>query len=215
VADHLRQQGRRVVVPALAADSPPYHRKFAESVGRAVADSGPVVLIGHSGAGALLPEIAAVLDAQVAAAVFVDAVLPRPEASWFDTAPAELREHLAGLARDGRLPPWHEWFPPGAVESLLPGRELRERFVAELPRLPVAYFQEPAPATRLDIDCAYVRLSAPYDGAADEAERLGWWVRRLDADHLAMLTQPEQIADAVTEAASVRRRRTRCPPDPA
>src|SRR5437763_395646 len=84
--------------------------------------------------------------------------------------------------------------------NLLPDRELRRRFVKELPRLPLAYFQEQAPAARAPARSGYVRLSAAYDGAADEAARLGWPVWRLDADHLAMLTRPRLVADAVAEA---------------
>jgi hypothetical protein len=53
-----------------------------------------VVLAGHSGAGALLPaivdEIAAggdAADVAVHCAIFVDAILPHPGQTWFETAP--------------------------------------------------------------------------------------------------------------------------------
>jgi len=102
--------------------------------------TGAVVLIGHSGAGALLPAAAEAAGMPVAAAVFVYAILPHPGASWFDTAPPVLREQLHGLARDGQLPAWHHWFPPDALTELVPEEDLRRRFIAELPRLPLAYF---------------------------------------------------------------------------
>ena len=56
---------------------------MAEGV-RAARSAEPLVLVGHSGADALLPSVAAACDAAVAAAVFVDAILPHPGASWFD-----------------------------------------------------------------------------------------------------------------------------------
>src|SRR5205823_5194873 len=97
----------------------------------------PVVLVAHSGAGALVPSVAVACDGVVEAAVFVDAILPHPGTSWFDNAPASLREHLRTLAADTWLPPWHQWFPPGTLDDLLPDPDLRSRFIAELPRLPV------------------------------------------------------------------------------
>ena len=152
---------------------------------------------------ALLPAIAAEIaargdaaDVAVHGAIFVDAILPHPGQTWFETAPASLGEHLVGLAREGVLPRWNEWFPAEAVSALLPEAALRDRFVADLPELPLAYFYETAPLVPgwPPGHCAYMRLSEAYDEFADEAERLGWPVRREDADHLAMLTQPDRIA---------------------
>jgi hypothetical protein len=133
-------------VAGVAEGGPPYYRKFAEAAAGSVTGpdrEAPVVLVGHSGAGPLLPAVAEVLDGRVPAAVFVDALLPHPGRSWFDTAPGPLRKQLAGLVRAGRLPPWNAWFPSDAFVPLLPDEDLREPFVAELPRLPVAYFEEP------------------------------------------------------------------------
>ena len=80
--------------------------------------------------------------------------------------------------------------------ALLPEAGLRERFVADLPELPLAYFYETAPQVACwpPAHCAYLRLSEPYDELADEAGRLGWPVRRENSDHLAMLTQPDRVA---------------------
>lgn len=191
VAEVLRRRGFPVQgVPSGFPDRPPYHAKLVEAARSVRGD----VVVGHSGAGALLPAIAQHGDRGM---VFVDAVLPRPGRSWFETAPPALGEQLLGLAREGWLPPWHEWFPREAFEDLPP--RLRDRFFAEVPRLPLAFFEEPAPAAP-ESRSAYVRLSETYDLFADEAARRGWPVYRENADHLAMLTQPDRIADVVVRA---------------
>ncbi|HVW40536.1 MAG TPA: alpha/beta hydrolase [Amycolatopsis sp.] len=196
MAAHLRSLGRSAVVPALTEvldGEPPYYPRFADVVA-ACAGAGPVVLAGHSGAGSVLPAVAERLGDRVRAAVFVDAPLPHPGRSWFDTAPPDLRDGMKNLAHDGRLPRWHELFPPGMVEALVPDPALWARFVAELPRVPLPYFEEPAPRAPI-AHGVYVRLSEAYDREAAEAARLGWPVHRLDADHLAPLTRPAMVGD--------------------
>jgi pimeloyl-ACP methyl ester carboxylesterase len=201
-AASLHAAGYHVAVPSLSGvveGGPPSYRRLAVWVAETIRHANPpgaVVLVGHSGAGALLPAAAQATDTPVAAVVFVDAVLPHPELSWFDTAPPALRRQLGGLARDGRLPAWHQWFPPEVLAELLPEEDLRWRFIAELPRLPLAYFEERAPVVSgwPAARCGYLRLSGAYDQVADEAERQGWLVVREPADHLAMLTRPATIA---------------------
>jgi hypothetical protein len=199
VAETLRHAGHQVVVPSLLdAIVAPYHRNLATAAAGGV--TGPVVVVGHSGAGVLLPAIAETLD--VRAAVFVDAVLPHPGTSWLATVSEELRAQGAGLVHDGRLAPWHTWFPAEMLDRLLPDPEIRARIVAEIPSVPAAYLGEPAPETQLSpaVRCAYVRLSDAYDDEVAEAERHGWWVRRVDMDHLAIVTRPDRIAALIIEA---------------
>ena len=131
-------------------------------------------------------------------------MLPQPGRSWFDTAPPGLETQLRGIADDGLLPPYHEWFAPGTLTEVVPDPMRRHRLIAENPRLPVAYFDEPAPPSRLadSVACAFVRLGAPFDAAADKAERLGWWVARREWDHLRMLSDPESVADLIAQAIS-------------
>ena len=60
---------------------PPYYRRLAGRVAQGIteqAPAGPLTLVGHSGAGALLPAVTHDTGATVAAAVFVDAILPHP-----------------------------------------------------------------------------------------------------------------------------------------
>ena len=201
----LESMDRSALVPSLARVTdaePPWIPKLAGRVVeelRAVPPKSDVALVVHSGAGALVPAIHAVAGPRVTAAVFVDAVIPRPGRSWFDTAPPTLSRRLRELSQDGVLPPWDQWFTPDAIPSHLPDEALRSRFLAELPRLPLAYFEEAAPeAAGWDaIRCGYLQLSEAYEEATREAAARGWLTHHEPSDHLAMVTQPEAIATAL------------------
>jgi pimeloyl-ACP methyl ester carboxylesterase len=207
-AEVLQENGFSCIVPdltVLATTSPPYYPNYATAAAAAVDDgTEPVIVVAHSAAGALLPAIAEAVGDRTHAAVFVDATLPQPGRSWFDTAPPGQEAQLRGLADHGLLPPWHEWLSRAALEELVPDPSRRRRLIAEIARMPLAYFDEPAPPARFadSVACAFLRLGAPFDRAADKAERLGWWVARRNWDHLRMITAPEEVADLISQAIS-------------
>jgi hypothetical protein len=196
VAPLLQARGHGVALPDLTpimAGDGPYYPELAEAV-TAVIDE-PSVLVVHSGAGALVPAIATL--APVRSVVFVDALLPHPGESWFSGVPEELGAHLRGMAKGGKLPPWHAWWPKGAMERLLPDRAAGAAFLAEQTELPLAYFEEAAPEIALTTPSAYLQLSEAYAGDADVAEGAQWPVLRLNLNHLGMLTHPHPVADAI------------------
>ena len=200
-AKALRRRGHAVETPVwrrLGDLEGDIYEALADDLARQVAPAGEgALLVAHSGAGALVPALAAKLAARVRGAVFVDAILPHPGRSWFDTAPAMLRDELRAGVSDGWLPAWHAWWPPGALERLVPDDALRAGLTDELAPIPAAYFEAPAPAIPLEAPAAYLRLSGAYDAEAAEAETKGWPVRRLALDHLAILTRPEPVALAL------------------
>jgi len=206
-ATALRSIDRPTLVPSLAGVTdaePPWIPKLADRVAEALRRDRPesrVALIVHSGAGALVPAIHAILGPLMSAAVFVDAVIPRPGHSWFDTAPPALGRRLRELSQQGVLPPWNEWFPPESIASHVPDDALRARFLAEIPRLPLEYFEEVAPEVEGwdAIPCGYLRLSDAYEDIAAEAAARGWPLTHQPSDHLAMVTQPEAIAAALDQ----------------
>ena len=69
-------------------------------------------------------------------------------------------------------------------------------FLADLPRVPFAFLE----AVCRDGDeweclpAAYVQLSRGYEAEAAQAEARGWTVRRAPLNHLAMLSDPHQVA---------------------
>jgi pimeloyl-ACP methyl ester carboxylesterase len=203
VADRFTAAGRRTLLPDLTgamAGPAPYLPRIAATVAEAADPAGaPVVLIGHSGAGPLLPGIASALGVPVRALVYVDAGLPYPGQTWFERAPADLVAHLRGLASGGSLPPWHEWFPADAVAGLLPDPPLRDRFTAELGPLPLDFFDEPMPAADWSGPAGYLLLSEAYRDDVTRAAGRGMPVVERLSDHLAMVTAPAPVTAALRE----------------
>jgi hypothetical protein len=206
IAPGLAGPGWQVTIPDLTstvAAGPPYCSRQAELIARAAAGQ-PAVLVGHSGAGPLLASAGAMI-AQVRGYVFVDAALPFPGQTWMDTAPPELAARLREMADpDGWLPPWPSWWDEEVLAELLPDPGLRERFAAGCPPLPLAMFAEahpPAPGwpDAPDAPCAYLRLSEVYEDQAARAAGLGWPVTRLASHHLALLTDPAAVAEAISQ----------------
>ncbi|HEX2133355.1 MAG TPA: hypothetical protein VHH15_17540 [Actinophytocola sp.] len=202
LADALAAHGH----PALLLDlrpsvvAPPVHQVLLGAFADAMSEeelAGEVVLIGHSGAGPLLPAFADALEDTVTGLVFVDAGLPTPGRSWRDTVPAELYTRLKGMAREGQLPRWHRWFEPDPLVELVADAELRAEIADEAPEVPVAFLKEPRPDVTWSGPAGYVALSEPYADDADAAAGLGWPVRRLGTHHLAPASDPEPVAGAV------------------
>ena len=169
----------------------------------ACAPGGGWCVVAHSGAGGLAPAVVEALDG-AKRLIFVDAILPHPGQSWFETAPPALVDRLRSRARAAMLPPWNAWFDDDPVALLLPDGAVRASFERELPRLPLAWFEKEAP--RLwgwkRLPCAYLQLSDAYRLQAATARANGWPVRRLDLNHLAMITDPDRVAMEILSLAS-------------
>ena len=203
LAAELARRGLDATTPALApleTIAAPYYPAMAKAVAAQVSgDADPLILAVHSGAGGLAPSVVAALGGRVRGVLYVDAVPPYPGRCWFETAADGLVETLKAKAVGGAIPPWDRWFPPGALESLLPDGTLRARFIAELRPTPLAWCEERAPEIDLpdDVGWGFLRLSKAYKREAGEARRLGWPTLRRDLHHLAMATHPAQTADAM------------------
>jgi hypothetical protein len=205
VARELERRGRAAVVPSLlgVADAPePQWRHVPDTVRMATCHlERRVILVGHSGAGLLLPVIAGVSDNE-AALVFVDSFLP-PPAGRLLLGPSAFMDRLHAMAADGVLPPWSQWFGTDAMRELVSDERLRADLEAEMPRLPLSYFEAtvPVPDDWLDRPCGYVLLSAAlYGKSAAAARAYGWPVIEIrEVQHLGIATHPVPVAAALLD----------------
>jgi pimeloyl-ACP methyl ester carboxylesterase len=207
VARELERRGRQVVVPSLlgaAAAPSPQWRYCVDAVRAATSTlSNPIVLVGHSGGGLLLPAIAGAVTAAVSRLILVDSGVP---ASTGETplAPPPFLAHLHTLAVDGTLPPWSTWWGDEAMRELVPDEAARATLEREIPSLPLSYFEQsvPSPAGWDRVPCAYVLLSDAYRDAAGDAHARGWRVEEIaGARHLHLVVAPATVTDVLIQLA--------------
>ena len=204
VADELRHRDIEVVVPSLydvEDTGAPYWKQHAAAVIRAlepISADRPLILVGHSGAGPLLPAIRQMIPHHVAAYIFADAGIPANGASRLDLFESpEAANQFRQAAPDGLLPIWSD----EDLREVIPDAGLRRRFVAELRPLPLAVYEEPIPVFDgwPDAPCGYLLFSPVYATLAARARRDGWAYRELDAGHFHMLVDPKAVANALVE----------------
>ena len=210
VAEELRQRGFEAVAPTLRNDptsSLPYWKQHANAIAEALATLAhdrPIILVGHSGAGMLLPAIREVANRPVAAYIFVDTGIPQDGMSRLDLfSDSEEVARFRQAATDGLLPTWID----EDLREVIPNEEVRRRFVSELRPVPLAVYEEPLPVFEgwPDAPCAYLRFTgtpaAAYEEAVQRAQRERWPYAALDGGHFHMLVDPVVVADALVHLA--------------
>ena len=207
VAERLQVLGHENVVPVLVgvADAgPPFWPAVVDAVNASLAELGagrPVVLVAHSNAGLFVPLLAARAVRPVRACLFVDAAMPAAAGTTTPVVPAEMMDFLRAQADGDRLRPWLSWWEEADVAAMFAGavgRPSRMALEAELPRLPLAYFERPVPVPdgwSVGVGCGYLLFGPPYDREAAEARDRGWPVRELPGQHLHQLVDPAGTAD--------------------
>ena len=186
-------------------DEPPYALRWVASCALELAalPPGPVVLVGHSGAGLLLAQLGFALRAAhrpVAAYAFVDAGVPRSlPGSRLDvfTAedPAAAADLRAGLDAGGTFPQW-------TAEDLVaevPSVEDRATLAASLRPRGLGYWLEPLPPLTdwPDAPCVYLRTSSGYDVELRAARARGWPTDSLELGHFPGFVDPDATAVAL------------------
>jgi hypothetical protein len=201
VASELAAMDEYVLVAHLPEPSTtqlPHWRACVDAVRLEVSAAGfdRPVLVGHSGAGLLLPGI----DDAARAYVFVDSEVPAP--GRVAVMPQWLRENVTGLTAGDRIPPWSEWWGEGAMSTLVPDPAMRARVEADLPRLLRDYPDEEVDVPTWPEDRgAYLQLSPLFSDDADAAYARGWPVERFDAGHLHLVVEPRAVAERIVALA--------------
>jgi hypothetical protein len=197
-----------VAVPILTdqpASKQPYWKQHAESVPQALAHipkSQSITLVGHSGAGPLLPVIHQTLANPISAYVFVDASIPQDGASRLDLMKAEdpdwAKEFQKKLEIGSRYPTWDF----DDLSEIIPDEGLCRQMIAEIRPRGLSFFTESIPVFSgwPDAPCVYIRFSKPYQKPATKAQEDGWPTYELEAGHFHMLVDRVAVTDIIVEA---------------
>jgi hypothetical protein len=171
-------------------------------VDRASQPAETVVVVGHIGAGTLLPAVAESLSAEVAGIVFVDAFLP-PSGGAASLIPAEFIGELRARASDDVLPPWSTWFGESAMQDLVPDVARRAEVEHDMPAMRLSSLLEPVPVPEHweRRACAYVLLSAESDAtSAADARARDWPVAEIPGGkHLDPVCRPRDVMTALLD----------------
>lgn len=204
VAGSLVAAGHDVAVPDLrdAAVSGDPHLLIAAAATALPRRWPTPVLVGHSGFGSILPSVAERLGGRALRIVFVDAGLPPCEGPV--TASADFLDQLRGLAIDGVLPKWSTWWGEGVMEMLVPAEDRRAALDAEMPEIPLAFFESAfdVPDGWCQTRGSFLQLSEPYREDAERAHSLGWPTVDRPGGHLDIVNDPDGIARTIVELAT-------------
>lgn len=207
VAERLQALGFNVLVPTLVDSGetpPPYWQQHSASFQQALASISqehPLTLIGHSGAGPLLPVLAGAVHHPVSSYLFVDAGLPHPGQSHLnemETSVPEFAQELhQHLASGGSFPNWSD----EDLREELPGQHLRQKMLAQLQPRPLNFFEEAMPivAGWPEAPCGYLLFTEGYRHFLEQAQRAGWPNRALSGGHFHMLVDPVGVAATLVE----------------
>jgi hypothetical protein len=205
----LSELGWTVTVTEVLEDEPPFASRFVARTAQQLMLANPsehLTLIGHGAAGPLLPQIAFARQAAgcpVSSYVFVDAHLPRTLRAGTLLDVIEAADPVAGaelaqqLSDGGTHPNWSD----RELVASMPRAADRALVLASVRPHGLDFFTEmlPLPEDWPDAPCSYVQLSDPYQAAARIAAQRGWPVRSVDAHHFCAVTDPSQLAAAVTD----------------
>jgi pimeloyl-ACP methyl ester carboxylesterase len=214
VIELLQQQGYTVVAPANPLRGVKADSAYLASVVNQI--DGPVLLVGHSYAGAVISNAAT--DApNVVGLVFVAAFAPDTDERLGDVA-ATSKDSLLGTAQVQRR------YPAGsdgetAPEFLVDPVRFHEVFAADLPAdraAVLAATQRPIAAAAFSDPCgppAWRKLSswavvATADKAAGSdlvrsmAQRAGAHIVEVDGSHVIMVSEPQAVLDVIVTAAA-------------
>lgn len=204
VADELRQHGERVIVPDLGPVTQPltsfwgHHTKTVAEALRDIPEQRPLILVGHSGAGALLPAIGHAVPHDVSAYLFVDAPIPTDGQTRLGTGP--FADFIRALYASGdRYPNWTS----EDLREIIPDPEQRQHLLDDVRPPPLGFWEEPIPvfAGWPDAMCGYLRFTPnpAYDEASAEARRRGWAYAELPGGHFHLLVEPNAVAEAILD----------------
>ncbi len=195
-------------LPAVRDEQLPCWQQDAGAVAgviKSFPDDRAFVLVGHSGAGMLLPAIRQLAERPAAGYIFADAGTPVDGRSRLDLLKLELPEVgemvEQPLLEGERLPQWSD----ADLSDEIPDADTRQALLAELHPQGLTFYTEPIPvfAGWPDAPCAYLQFSQGYNYSAARARQMGWPTHNLHAGHFHLLLDPQAVAGALIELVRV------------
>ncbi len=165
------------------------------------------VLVAHSFAGYIAAGLLERNPSAVDTLVFLDAVLPQPEQSWFDVMGQDAKTFMFSLAEDGAIP----FFTRQQLDQVYPEHGINDTDWAwmhpQLTPQPLRTYARPAITRPLDpheARLAYVRCLNTAPPAAEVTQSTpGWTFRTLPTGHWPMITAPDAAANIIHELATL------------
>ncbi len=198
LAPALQQRDYPVAIAHLHDSPDLWCQQHIESAVQSLGElSGPYMLVGHSGAGPLLPLIAQRLPVPPVGYLFVDAGILWEPTSRLGMMVAEdpewASEFESYLQGGGTFPNWTD----GQLQDILPDTNLRHELLKSLRPKPLSFFTEeiPVPAGWDNTPCGYLQLSPTYQPYATVAQAKGWVVEQMDGHHFSMMTHPGEVTE--------------------
>lgn len=195
VPELLRGEGHDVVAPDLDLTAGQTPQAHAAAVAELVPDDAPLVLVGHSYGGMVVPPLAERLAPRVHQLVVLDGFMPDDGESAFAVRSPEIaaaRRAEAAARGDGL------WPPPSRGDG---DPEWMERLVP----MPLSAFEEPVrvpPAVRA-LPGIFIRCTrSDMEEQAERAHRREWSVIEVNASHVLPLTRPEVCAELLALVAA-------------
>lgn len=206
VAREMDERGVQAVIPEIRPVDPgaQYWQQNVHDVARSVetiSGDAALIVVGHSGAGQLLPAIRGMLPHTVVGYVFVDAGIPVDGLSRLDLMRLESTDFAgrfqASLESGKRFPAWTD----DMLREIILDDRFRAEVLSDLRPQPLAFFDEPIPVFEgwPDAPCGYVHFTPAYDVFAEHANARDWPYRRLDGGHFHMLVDPQSVTDAILD----------------
>jgi hypothetical protein len=204
-AMYLREAGYSVQAPDVLANrlQPPAWSAWTQHLVQHILPCNEPVVIGHSSAGPLAADLASKLHCRCI--LIVDGHVPPPQ-GFVPTVRPAFRDFIEGLAAGEKvLPIWSRWFSGDAQREALLGLDrLRSNpatfaeFEDELLRFPVDWFDDTFELANWEhVPAGFIQTCAIYDYAAEEAQRRGWPVAKLQGTHLHPMLEPAETAKAI------------------
>lgn len=213
IVSRLERRGYRALAPDLSGLGSRAAGTDLDSIGLLthVADvvevlrnaESPVVLVGHSYAGMVATSAAGQVPEKVAKLVIVDGFVPEAGEKAVELLP----EHVAAHYREFAEASGYVDMAPRPVKNLgVTDQAVIDAVESRLTPHPAMTYFEAAEtgASEVEAPAEYIVCSgwsSPFVAGKGRAEKLGWTVRDIEADHEVMLTNPELLTDYLVEAA--------------